>query len=199
MEIVKLETGTTFKCNCSGCNGTGVYKGSNEKGQVAVVCFNCNGRGYEEVTVDQFHLYYKDVQTGVILKRIDDSFIPVEFKRRIKRDDVKYVVYESYLTADEEYYFEHGYTYSQVLPYRLFLAGFLPMPIQNRNCPARLEQCYNHKHTYNNECKCDEYHNCPKFKDKDELKGCWKGFYKTLNPKKRHDILKRMGTNNDNE
>ena len=44
----------TIVIECPDCGGTGLYKGKNEKGTCAVVCFKCNGTGKTEFTYNEF-------------------------------------------------------------------------------------------------------------------------------------------------
>ena len=188
METVKVKSGTTFNCICQGCGGTGVYKGSHELGGIAVVCFYCNGKGYYEKTTDWYDMYYRDVQTGNIVTYAGDGkYELAEFKNLKRRKDVKYVVYESTLTADEDFYFEQGYTIAHVLPYKLFLKGFLPIPMYKYDCPARFAQHYGGK-GFVNGCSFNDFTDCSKFGKKE----CWNKYYKTLSYTRRQNKLKSI-------
>ena len=133
-------------------------------------------------------MYYRDVETGNIVTYAGDGkYELAEFKKLKRRKDVKYVVYESTLTADEEFYFEQGYTIAHVLPYKLFLKGFLPIPMYKYDCPARFAQHYGGK-GFVNGCSFNDFTDCSKFGKKE----CWNKYYKTLSYTRRQNKLKSV-------
>jgi DnaJ-class molecular chaperone len=44
----------TVKAECSSCSGTGVYRGFAERQGTGVVCLNCDGTGYKEISYEPF-------------------------------------------------------------------------------------------------------------------------------------------------
>lgn len=64
----------TVKVECSACGGTGLYSGFAEPKGTAVICFDCDGSGYEEIAFTPFT--HRKGKRGInIVKRSRGSFV----------------------------------------------------------------------------------------------------------------------------
>lgn len=194
MELIRIKDDETFKMICPGCSGAGVYKGKYERGDLANVCWNCNGKGYQ-IKSGKDGVFYRNLKTNEILMSVNNEIFGknIEFNGLVYLEGIGHVVYESTLDADQEYLFEQGYDILHVLPYGVFYRKHvLPLPIKDQNCPRRLEETYDDNPSFNNDCPDGKKSDCPRFKCKE----CWDKYYtkaKTYN--KAQKKLKSMNGN----
>lgn len=117
MFLKELELGHETKCTCDSCKGTGIYKGPYEKDDLAVVCPDCNGRGYYTLELNENLQLVQDEKTGVTYKvnnGLIDGIVTL-FNELQKRNDVNYVMYSTGNAFSPEYLFEHGATEINVI------------------------------------------------------------------------------------
>jgi hypothetical protein len=105
------------KVPCDRCDGTGLYIGMAEKDGAAVVCYNCDGKGYTD---------------------IKEKFEP--FVNRKNRKDVNrvYDTAGGYVISSKDVKTEEGLVikFSEAgCTYKEWVAGETPKPIEDLMCP----------------------------------------------------------------
>ena len=190
MHLKKLDLGNKIKCTCGFCEGTGIYKGNAERDDLGVLCHDCNGKGYNNIKLEENMQLVKDKKTGTIYK-VEDGIIVGKiklFKKLQKRDDVNYVMYATGKCFSPKYLFEHGASEINVISYEDFLQGNFPLPITQYTCPRQISQYYG-KGEFYNDCANGTFSECKKFKTQE----CWDKFYgeaKTIDQKRK--VLKKV-------
>lgn len=174
MFLKELDLGNETKCTCTSCRGTGVYKGVAERDGLAVVCYSCNGKGYYTLKLyENVHLV-QDEKTGVVYKVNNDIIVDCVslFDKLQRRDDVNYVTYATEYVLSPRYLFEHGASEINVISYREFLQGKMPLPMMQYTCPRQISQNYGNTF-FDNNCGFGSFSNCSKFGTQE----CWEKFY----------------------
>ena len=191
MYLKELDFGKEVKCDCKDCSGTGVYKGWREQRDLGVVCNKCNGRGYYVLSLNEKVQLAKDEKTGIVYEVINDEICGTVklFNGLKQRGDVKYVMYGTGFTFCPEYLFEHGANEINLISYKEFLNGELPLPMTKYVCPRYIEAYYENKN-YSNDCPtCMSTTECEYWgKTK-----CWDEFYgdaETIEEKR--EVLKKL-------
>jgi len=132
---------------CKSCKGTGLFKGSCERGASAVVCYSCRGTGKTTFQFDEF-IERKPI-TGVA-RVYEGSFGYVISSDDSKREDGTIIRYSKY-----------GCTYEE------WLSGKKPLPIKDLYCPyvwkntgignEPLERCKRHCKGFGSITNCEVY------------------------------------------
>lgn len=138
-----------FDCKCESCEGTGLYKGWNEREGVAAICGDCKGTGKQ----------HRKIQ-------YDD------FEGRQRREDVKHVFQVapgSFARKGSEALSDlGGMPYDQWFNGRPFEAG---MEMRKFTCPLWWSQVAGGKDPEWKEClKAGEFKDCKHYKKKAK---CW--------------------------
>lgn len=190
MYLRELELGKKTKCVCESCKGTGIFKGFAEKDDLGVICWNCNGKGYYTLKLNDRVQLVQDEKTGIVYE-VKEGHIWCEvelFTKLQKRDDVNYVVYSTSRVFSPEYLFEHGASEINVITYKEFLKGEYPLPMMEYTCPRYLSQLYGHA-DFDNNCNIGTFESCRKYGSKE----CWNKFYgdaKTV--KEKQKVMKKI-------
>lgn len=180
-----------IKCTCGSCEGTGVFKGFAEKDRLAVVCTRCNGRGYYTQKANNRISFVKDEKKGVVYI-VKDGIISHNvslFTKLAKRNDVEYVMYATGRVMSAEDEIRNGNLNFQIIRYKDFLEGKLPLPAAGKTCPRQFMAMYG-KEDFENDCiPCGFYQDCEKFFTNE----CWAKFYEgAINSEERQNLLKRV-------
>lgn len=191
MFLKELNLGHEAKCTCESCKGTGLNKGWSERDDLAIICYNCNGKGYFTLKLDESIQLVQDEKMGVIYE-VNDGIVVGSvclFDKLQKRDDVNYVVYGTGKTLSPKYLFEHGATKNNVISYEEFVEGKLPLPMMQMTCPKQISRWYGNGEFKNNCGIGGDASDCEKF----ETHGCWDKFYgeaKTVEEKQK--VLRKL-------
>lgn len=152
----------SIRIECPSCKGTGLYKGISERDNCAVICYNCNGKGFVDYKYNDFNGR----------KRRPDI-------ERVFESSCGYVLSSKNCTLPngEVLHFEnYGCTYEE------WLNGAKPKPMEELYCPY---VCYNQGMGNEPLTDCGEERkfcgrisDCIKYKDKAL---CWQKFNSRIN------------------
>jgi hypothetical protein len=151
----------TLKIECRSCGGTGLYRGSSEWGDCAVVCMHCSGTGGVIYGYEQF-----------------EGRRPAEHVKRV----FKAVAGAKHTHKDAE-----GIRFSRAgCSYSSWIKGAEPLPVRELYCPLRwtgqlLRDKLHHAHAMWEEMCSDHIFGeridkCPRHTDPDKLAACWRRF-----------------------
>jgi hypothetical protein len=151
----------TLKTECRSCGGTGLYQGSSEWGDCAVVCVHCLGTGGVDLTYEEF--------TGRK---------PAQHVKRVFRSVAG--AKHTHKDADGIRFSRAGCTYAS------WIKGAEPLPVRELYCPYRwtAQAMQNPAHPAH-----DQYQQmcgdlllgrqislCPRHQDVNKLAACWRRF-----------------------
>lgn len=191
MYLKELDLGHETKCTCGACEGTGICKGFAEYDDLGVICERCKGKGYYTLELNENLQLVQDEKTGAVYK-VNGGLIVDSvslFNGLQKRDDVNYVMYSTGNACSPEYLFEHGANKINVIRYKEFIQGKLPLPMEQYTCPKKISYIYGDS-KFDNDCiLLGSFSNCKKYGTQE----CWDKFYgeaKTVEEKQ--NVLKKI-------
>ena len=197
----KLDLGANVKCNCSSCNGYGFHSYRDFGDSIGVICSTCNGTGYEYQHFSDSYYVVKDADTGITYYVVSSEICGqiFLFNGLNVNSNVDYVMYfnSAHLVNDQFFetskdFFAVGVNKDEIISYKKFLAGRLPLPMEKYACPAWItfgEFKNNCEDICGNKHYSELYRNCPKYGNKE----CWELFYgnaKTAGEKQ--EVLRTM-------
>ncbi len=176
MELKDTNFNNVVKVKCNVCEGSGLHKVECSRIDIGTVCTSCVGRGYHIIKLSNSLRVFQDqtnknaylVENDRIINYID------LFNQLVIRDDIKYVIFDVNRTILTNNVVEIDLTSENIVKYKDFINGSLPLPINSFTCPKQFCSLVN-ADTYFEECDymwC--FTSCPKYKT-DE---CWKKYYK---------------------
>ncbi|MDD2434982.1 MAG: hypothetical protein PHO63_01885 [Bacilli bacterium] len=190
INLKELNLGTSIKCTCEQCKGTGIYKGFAEKDNLGVICHHCNGKGYQVLNLENDHKLYQNEEDLIIYHTKQNIISKVVhlFTKKQTRDDIDYVIYEVGRYLSPTWLLENGADEYQVIRYQNFLNGGYPLPLKDYTCPLHISQCYGEEEFYN-DCDLGLPSQCQKYGE-DE---CWDKFYNgAITIKEKQLVLKNL-------
>ena len=190
LDLEELALKRSIKCTCTNCNGTGIHVGTTKRNGLGIICYYCNGKGYNTLLLrnniglvkDEEQNIGYEVKNGIIIGTIK------LFDKLQIRDDVKYVMYSAGKNFSPNYLFEHGASEINIITYKEFINGALPLPMMQYTCPAKISLQYG-KGEFFNDCDIGSFENCKKFGTQE----CWEKFYgKAKTIEEKQNVLKRV-------
>jgi hypothetical protein len=152
---------STMKIVCRSCGGTGLYRGSSEWFDSAVVCIDCAGAGGIDLEYEEF----KGRRPAQHIKRVFKAVAGVR---------------HSHKDVDGIQYSKAGCTYAA------WIKGAAPLPVRDVYCPYRWtwQTMKNLEHPAHDlyELTCvhllggDHIERCPRHQDPSKLAACWRRF-----------------------
>ena len=141
--LEKVEYSKDFRYNCSLCNGTGLSHQLKYRNDGSL-CPKCEGKGFEYMKPYTNYYIFCDVRTNLFYEVTGKYIIGlvVPFTGLVERDDVAYVSYPnsaehfaSHPLLELKDYYKMGISRDEIITYRKFLSGRLPLPIEKYSCP----------------------------------------------------------------
>jgi len=155
---------STMRIVCSACGGTGLYAGSSEWGDCAVVCTRCRGTGGVDLEYEEF----KNRRPAQHIKRV---FRQIAGAKHTHKD------------AEGIRFSKAGCTYAN------WITGTEPLPVRDLYCPYRwtgqMMKLESHEAHEQYEQMCSDHINallgekierCPRHQDPEKLAACWRRF-----------------------
>jgi hypothetical protein len=151
-----------IEITCTACGGTGLYRGSREWGDCAVICGHCSGTGGVTISYEPF----EGRRPAQHVKRV---FLAVEGARHAHKD-------------------QDGIRYSRGgCPYASWIKGAEPQPVRDLYCPCRwtgrLMAEKSHPAHAQWEQMCADHladgcppARCPRHQDPEKLAACWRRY-----------------------
>ena len=187
MVLKELNLGKKVKCTCRSCNGTGVVESAVHNN--GFICYACNGRGYYNLLLNDHIKLVKDEETDAIYKTRNNMIIGNVklFDKLNTREGIENVMYAVGGYLSPKYLFEHGANSVNIIKYKEFLEGKLPLPVLQYTCPRLISQNYGDG-KFNNNCGTS-YQSCKKFGTQE----CWDKFYgNAKTDEEKQAVLKRL-------
>ena len=192
----RLNDDETVNCNCPHCGGTGIDEFINK---IGVICLACNGTGYLQYSNDnqQYVAIDNGTKTAYFINDNEKSEKPHVISNRahlfnglVETSDFQYVLYDNAVNRFEvidnfsyNSFINLGLNKDEIISYRKFLMGRIPLPPKKYSCPKTLSI-----NEFDNNCTI-LYEHCSKFGTGE----CWKIFYgnaKTAG--ERLEVLRKM-------
>ena len=174
--LKELKINDRIKCHCNVCNGKGVVTYPYVNAHLGVICRLCNGSGFNYLDLGENETLVLDIATGSNYKLTNGIIdcIVYLFKGYIKDDEINYVMYHNSISSsyseklkDIKDYYAFGVSRDEIISYKKFLDGRLPLPMEKYNCPYQITSG-----SFDDDCNSDFVH-CLKYGTGE----CWDKFY----------------------